>query len=97
MNVNERLAKLAAEQGATQYGLSKETGLSQPYIGRIMKGDKSPPVETLEKLCAALGITLAEFFAEDSPADPHESRLLAAYRKLPKDKQDTVLTMIEAL
>ena len=88
---------IAESVGATQYGLAKSTGLSQPYVNSLFRGQRKPPIETLEKLCAALGVTLAEFFSEDKPPDPDEARLLAAFRRLPKDKQDTVVTMIEAL
>lgn len=97
MTIGKTLQNRAAELGMSQYQLAKDTGLSQPFIGMLFKDEKSPSLESLNKLCSALGITLAEFFAEDSESDPKEARLIAAYRRLPEEKQDTVLTIVEAL
>ncbi len=41
------------------------TGISQTVLGKIIKGESVPTIQTLEKICAALNISLAQFFAED--------------------------------
>ena len=97
MNIGEKIQYYAVKNGFTQYGLAKATGLSQPFIGKLFKGEKLPSLDSLQTICSALGITLAEFFSEDSQTDPDEARLLSAYRQLPEDKQKTVVTMVDAL
>jgi len=58
---SERLAQIMKEKKITQYRLWKLTGISQPAISGILSGKKSPKGETLQKLCDALGVSMAEF------------------------------------
>ncbi|MCR5197102.1 MAG: helix-turn-helix transcriptional regulator [Pseudobutyrivibrio sp.] len=47
------------EQGLTQRGLEKISGVRQPVIARIENGEASPRLDTLIKLLAPLGKTLS--------------------------------------
>ena len=47
------------EQGITQRELEKMSGVKQPVIARIEKGDSAPRVDTLIKLLAPLGKTIS--------------------------------------
>lgn len=47
------------EQGLSQRELEKLSGVSQPVIARIEKGNTNPQVDTLIKVLAAMGKTLA--------------------------------------
>lgn len=53
------LIKVRQEQGITQKQLEELSGVKQPVIARIEKGNTSPQVGTLLKVLAALGKTLA--------------------------------------
>ena len=47
------------EQGISQRELEKLSGVSQPVIARIEKGKTTPQIDTLIKVLAAMGKTLA--------------------------------------
>ncbi|MBQ9696970.1 MAG: helix-turn-helix transcriptional regulator [Acidaminococcaceae bacterium] len=47
------------ERNISQRDLEKLSGVKQPVIARIEKGENSPQVNTLLKLLAAMGKTLA--------------------------------------
>ena len=53
------LVKARKEQGISQRELEKISGVKQPVIARIEKGTSSPQLDTVIKLLAALGKTLA--------------------------------------
>ena len=48
----------------SKYRLSQLSGISQSSLGRIMAQENLPSLITLEKICAALGVTLSQFFQE---------------------------------
>lgn len=47
------------EQGLTQRELEARSGVKQPQIARMERGDVSPQVDTMLKVLAAMGMTLA--------------------------------------
>ena len=53
------LVKARKEKGISQKRLEKMSGVRQPIIARMEKGHTSPQVDTLLKVLAPLGKTLA--------------------------------------
>ena len=64
MDVLERLRRLMYERDWTEYRLAKESGLCQSTISNMFYRNTIPRVATLEIICRAFGITLAQFFAD---------------------------------
>lgn len=64
-DVMNRLERLMKERNWTAYRLAKETGLSASTISNMFRRNTIPSIPTLETICKAFGITLAQFFAED--------------------------------
>ena len=64
-DVIKRLELLMKQRGWTAYRLAKETGLIASTISNIFRRNTIPSIPTLETICEAFGITLAQFFAED--------------------------------
>ena len=64
MDTHSRLRQLMAERGWTAYRLAKESGLSESTLANIFKRNTVPSISTLESVCSAFGISLAQFFAE---------------------------------
>jgi HTH-type transcriptional repressor of puuD len=62
MNVALRLKSLRKDRNLSQYRLAKKSGVSQSFLSTLESGQKTPTIDTLEKLCNALGISLSEFF-----------------------------------
>lgn len=55
----EELIKARQEQGISQKKLEELSGVKQPIIARMEKGNTSPQISTLLKVLAPLGKTLA--------------------------------------
>lgn len=68
--IGPRIKELCDKQQITKYRLSQMTGVTQTVLSRIIKGENVPTIQTIEKICAALNISLAQFFAKDeNPPD----------------------------
>jgi transcriptional regulator with XRE-family HTH domain len=65
MNVGKRIKQLRENLGLSNRQLAKKAGLSQPVMNRIENGNRKADIETMEKICNALEITLADFFNVD--------------------------------
>lgn len=50
------------EKGLTQAGLARRSGVPQPNLSRIERGEQDPTVSTLLRICSSLEISPADFF-----------------------------------
>lgn len=66
MDVIKRIDALMKERNWTTYKLSAESGLSASTLANMHRRNTTPSISTLESICCAFGITLAQFFTEDS-------------------------------
>jgi len=76
VDIGKRIVELRAKYGFTRYKLSELSGVSQSALSEIERGIKQPTITTLENICKAFNITLADFFAEKEPEIPPEIRSL---------------------
>ena len=68
MDAQKRIKQLMEERGWTDYRLAQEANLSHTSITNVVKRNNAPTLPTLEVICRAFGITLAQFFAEGGEA-----------------------------
>lgn len=61
----EKLKEIRENLGLSQAELADKAGISQPYVGAIEAGRKSPTLRTLQKLAAALGISVTDLLKKD--------------------------------
>jgi transcriptional regulator with XRE-family HTH domain len=61
--MGEELRKARERAGLTQEQLSFRAGYSRPYISQLERDLKSPTIDTLLRLCDALGIRASELVA----------------------------------
>jgi transcriptional regulator with XRE-family HTH domain len=87
----EIVRKLRKERGWTQRKLADEAGTTQYTVSEIEQGHRDPHPTTLRKLAEALGVSVAEFFAEET-ADPKAPAELP-----PEDTQQRDSAIIKAL
>ncbi len=69
MSLAEAVRRIRIAQGRTQAQIGKRAGLATSYVSRIENGRIQPTTTTLNKLAAALGVSLSEIFAIPS-SDP---------------------------
>ncbi|TDO90061.1 helix-turn-helix protein [Halanaerobium saccharolyticum] len=98
MNIGKRLKKYRNQRGLSQKRLSNHTGISQSFISSIESNKQSPTITTLERICRALGITIAEFFSEADNAVPDSLRpLLNNARQLSPTQREHLSLFLESL
>jgi transcriptional regulator with XRE-family HTH domain len=67
MNIGERITYFRTAKGFTVNKLANMAGVSQSYLRDIELGNNNnPSIDVLDCLCAALGISLKEFFDVDN-------------------------------
>ena len=66
MDVIERIDRIMKERNWSDYRLSLESGPSSSTIANIHRRGTVPSISTLEQICDAFGISLSQFFAEDT-------------------------------
>lgn len=66
MEVGKRIVEVREKNGISRSALARKSGVSLSFINSIERGEKDPTVYTLRRLCSALGISLADFFAENT-------------------------------
>ena len=64
MDITKRLLELQQRYGWSDYRIAKEAGLSPNTVSNIYRRGNTPSMVTLEAICKAFGITMAQFFAE---------------------------------
>lgn len=93
MDAQKRIKQLMEDRGWTDYRLAKESGLSHSTVTNMFNRNNAPTLPTLEAVCKAFGITLAQFFSEgDEPnALTEEQQLLFSKWSTLSDEQKQLL------
>jgi transcriptional regulator with XRE-family HTH domain len=79
-----------SDRNWSEYKLAIEAKLSHSTLANIFKRNASPSIPTLNSICVAFGITLAQFFQEGNLVDLSDEQLLMFTRWLtlsPEQKQ----------
>jgi transcriptional regulator with XRE-family HTH domain len=70
--ISARLKEIRENLGMKKVELARNANISHSYLSEIENGVKTPPFKTLQKICSALGISLSDFFNEESSTMPPE-------------------------
>ena len=65
MDIGARLRELRTKAKLSASMLGRAADLDQTMIYKIERNEAKPSLDALERLCAALGVSMAEFFAPD--------------------------------
>ena len=60
MNLGNQLRRHRKEQGLTLKSVAEKTGVSEGFLSQVENNVKSPSVETLVNICAALGANVGD-------------------------------------
>ena len=95
--IGPRIKELCDKQQITKYRLSQLTGVTQTVLSRIIKRENIPTIQTLEKICTALNISLAQFFAKDeNPPDltAEQREIVETWSGLNPEDRDRLMKII---
>lgn len=98
----DNLRRLRLEKGLTQTELGKKIGLSKRAIVHYENHAKQTPIEKIASLAKALGVKTDDLINNKTKnstpkIDPKFARKLEKAKKLPKNDQIIVTSMIDTL
>lgn len=96
MDIDKRVKRLRESKGLTKTRLAELSGVSQSYISDIEAGKKKPTVETLAKICSALGISLPDFLADEYKVDPDALYLSSLMKGMSEEERKALINYIQA-
>lgn len=107
--LGQTLKQARLAKGVTLFELSRETGISSSFIGRIERGERSPSGHILKKLAGPLGfdetnlLTMAGMLSENPGAqekgklDPYVASILSQEPVKVQRIVVSILTIIKTL
>lgn len=98
--VGNRIDILCQKNKMSWYRLSQLTGISQSTISYLVKKETIPTLLTLEKICNAFNISIAQFFTEDKDLgslSQEQIELLDMWQQLVPEEKRFVKTCIQSL
>ncbi|MBS3938490.1 MAG: helix-turn-helix transcriptional regulator [Peptococcaceae bacterium] len=94
MDYGQKIRELRKGAGLSANTLAKKVDLDPTTIYKMEAGVSKPSLDALERICAALGVTLAEFFTDEDPSKDEAHRLYAECGDLPKEAVERVAELI---
>ena len=99
INVLERITSLRDHKNWTEYQLAERSGLTQSTISSWYRKDILPTIPSLERICIAFGISLSQFFKEETDEvvliNPNQKKLLEVVSKLDDKQYNALLHFLE--
>ena len=93
MDVSKRIINLRERCGLSQNGLAERAGESQTHLRRVELGQADVTIGHLQLLCDAMGISIEEFFKEETDTD----EIAIALSKLSPKQKSLLLAFIDSL
>lgn len=97
----ERIRELRAERALSQEQLAITAGITPAYLGLVERGRRNATVLTIERICTALNISLADFFSTARPCKPLEDeiglRILHQLSGLSDEEKSICLQLIKTV
>ena len=84
----------------SQEDLALRAEINPAYFGQVERGLKCPTIDTLYKISKALDVSLAELFQQDTfpiSTVPQDRRLQELMSRIPENKREQVLKILEDL
>jgi len=100
MDCLQRIRELLDQRGWSVYRLSEKSGLPQSTLSNMFSRSNYPTVPTLERICAALGITMSEFFEyEKTNSEPSDidMEMSKQWHRLDDKQKKAVLEILKLL
>ncbi|MCH5292862.1 MAG: helix-turn-helix transcriptional regulator [Treponema sp.] len=100
-DILEEIRKLKLARKWSEYQLAERSGIPQSTISSWYRKNQIPTIPSLEKICAAFNITLAQFFSDKNAKfqslTEEQQELLNEFGKLQKDQQQAILNLLKTL
>jgi transcriptional regulator with XRE-family HTH domain len=100
VDVLEKIRKLQREKGWNSAQLAEKANLTPSTLSTMFKRNNQPTIATLQSLCSAFGITIAQFFADGNvPPDlsPEQADLLERWNTLTDEQRVALIALIKSM
>ena len=102
MYIKTKIKRLIKEKGTSIYDLAKKSGVTQPCIANwFSERNYTPSIDSLEKVCDGLEITMAQLFCNEDenlmPVSADERRLLHIWQILNGEQRKHFLELLESI
>lgn len=99
MDAKQRIRELMAQRQWSEYRLAIASGLSQSTIANIFSRNTTPSIATLESICSAFGITLAQFFSDGEMVEltPEQREMFSAWSSLSTHQKEVLSHLIQVM
>lgn len=97
MEIGNRIKYIRTIKNIKSNELAKTIGVSPVFLSYIENGTKKPSLETLEKICDALDISLKELFDDGSTLSPELKELLDHAKNLSPEQLEKLTEFIKTL
>ena len=87
MDIGSRIRDLRKSHDITIVALARKIGLTREYLSNLEHNVNTPSLSTLQKICDALEVSMAEFFNADNATLPPEYQELLHNAKSLSPKQ----------
>lgn len=99
INVLDKIDKIRIEKNWSMYELAENAGIPQSTLSNMFLRKTLPSITTLNKLCEAFNISMAEFFIE-SATDLKQFQSLQFLNKfinLSPESREALITFLDTL
>jgi len=99
VNIGIKIKEIREKQKISMNTLSRLCNVSQANLSRIESGRQQPAFDTLERIVAALGYTLAEFFSSSDvvAVDAELAPLLQTIRACSPEQRRALQFFLECM
>ena len=97
MDIAARIRFFREQKGYTVNKLANMAGISQSYLRAVELGQRNPTVETLSELCWALGISLRDFFDDNTLSNLQQDALFEQVYKLTPQQRKALAAFLQTL
>ena len=96
--INKKILSLCDQREWSTYELAMRANISHSTLNSCINRDTAPKIDTLQRICDAFEITLAQFFEENEQLElltADEKELISLFRLLPQEKRSYLLNFLK--
>ena len=101
INILEKIRAYRLERNWTEYQLAEKSNLPQSTISSWYRKNQIPTIPSLEKICTAFNVTLAQFLTEETEnatmLTARQTELLHYYNMLSKNQQHIIIELLQSM
>lgn len=101
MNILEKITELRIARNWSEYQLAERSGLTQSTISSWYRKNMIPSIPSLERICAAFGMSLSQFFLEENShavyLTARQIELIQLANRLSPEQMDALLAFLKLL